>query len=119
MEYKAIDLNDIDRFFMSELGQRAVNSDKIVKEYKLYTEVKLHDDFDDMSFIQGIADMFFYEDNQIVLVDYKTNRNTTAQKLIHDYKGQLDIYKSAIEQMTGHTVKECWIYSFEIGGICL
>jgi hypothetical protein len=27
------------------------------------------------------------------------------------------VYKRAIEQMTGMTVKECWIYSFEMGQI--
>jgi len=117
LEWNAVNSNDIDGFFRSELGRRAVNSDKIVKEYKLYTEIDLSELGADKSFIQGIADMFFYEDGEIVLVDYKTNRNTTAERLIHDYRGQLLIYKRAIEEMTGHTVKECWIYSFEIGEI--
>jgi ATP-dependent helicase/nuclease subunit A len=63
--------------------------------------------------------MFFCEDGEIVLTDYKTNRNTTAEKLIHDYKGQLSVYKRAIEEMTGLKVKECWIYSFEKGAVLI
>jgi len=116
-ECNAVDFDDIDRFWKSELGRRVTESKKVEKEYKLYTEAPPIADFPDRSFVQGIADMFFYEDDGIVLVDYKTNRNTTAERLIHDYRGQLLIYKKAIEEMTGEKVKECWIYSFEIGAI--
>jgi ATP-dependent exoDNAse (exonuclease V) beta subunit len=127
LEWRAIDFVQIAGFFGSALGQRAVNSYKIVKEYKLYTEIELSEivncqlsivNCEDRPFIQGIADMFFYEGDEIVLVDYKTNRNTTAERLVHDYRGQLLVYKKAIEEMTGSRVKECWLYSFELGAIC-
>jgi ATP-dependent helicase/nuclease subunit A len=125
-ERSAVNMADIERFWVSSLGKRATASNKLEREYKLYTEVKLSDlglsfagegVWGETPFIQGIADMFFYEDDGIVLVDYKTNRNTTAERLIHDYRGQLSIYKKAIEEMTGVNVKECWLYSFEIGEI--
>ncbi|MCL1866674.1 MAG: UvrD-helicase domain-containing protein, partial [Oscillospiraceae bacterium] len=125
LEWKALDFVSIAGFFGSELGSRAVASGRVVKEYKLYTEITLSEigvdyaESGDKPFIQGIADMFFYEEGEIVLVDYKTNRNTSAEKLIHDYKGQLYIYKKAIEEMTGVRVKECWIYSFELGGLII
>ena len=132
IEYKAINPRDIVGFFESELGKRAIKSDKegnVVKEYKLYTKIELSElgiDFDgelpalethELPLVQGIADMFFYENNEIVLVDYKTNRNTTREKLSRDYKGQLHVYKKAIEEMTGVKVKECLLYSFELGEI--
>ncbi|MCL1903527.1 MAG: UvrD-helicase domain-containing protein [Oscillospiraceae bacterium] len=127
IEYNAINHADINRFFMSKLGQRAVKSKKLVKEYKLYTEIELTDvypdykgaSFPDKPFVQGIADMFFYEDGEIVLVDYKTNRNSSPEKLSNEYKGQLSVYKKAIEEMTGVRVKECLLYSFELGEIAL
>lgn len=72
-------------------------------------------DLQDLSFIQGIADMFFVENGEIVLVDYKTNRNTTASKLVKEYKGQFAIYKKALEEMLSMKVKECWLYSFSLG----
>ena len=59
--------------------------------------------------------MFFTEKGEIVLADYKTNRNTTVKKLTEEYRGQLAIYKKAIEEMTGLRVKECWLYSFSLG----
>jgi ATP-dependent helicase/nuclease subunit A len=129
-EFRAVDPRQIARFFQDSLAQRAVKSAEsggVIKEYKLYTEIALSDlgsefdlsEYSDRPFIQGIADMFFYEDGEIVLVDYKTNRNTSAEKLRRDYGGQLAVYKKAIEEMTGRRVKECWLYSFELGAIAL
>ncbi|MDR0222585.1 MAG: UvrD-helicase domain-containing protein [Oscillospiraceae bacterium] len=120
IEHKAVNPADIEGFFKSELGRRAVKSGKVVKEYKLYTEIEPPvPGFDDRPFVQGMADMFFYEDGEIVLTDYKTNRNTSPEKLIREYGGQLRVYKKAIEEMTGDRVKECWLYSFERGAIKL
>ena len=59
--------------------------------------------------------MYFVEEGEIVLVDYKTNVNITPEKLIEEYKGQLMIYKAALEEMTGMKVKECLLYSFTLG----
>ncbi|MCL2754757.1 MAG: UvrD-helicase domain-containing protein [Oscillospiraceae bacterium] len=124
LEFKAIRADDIEVFFTSQLGRRAVASGRVVKEYRLYTEAELSQigveilkmPVAEKPFIQGIADMFFYEktgnEDAIILVDYKTNRNTSSQKLAHDYRGQLAIYKKAIEEMTGVPVAQCWLYLF-------
>jgi len=124
VEFRAVNAGEILGFFNSDLGKRAVKSakaEKVVKEYKLYTEVDLevYGNFADKPLVQGMADMFFYEDGEIVLVDYKTNRGAAREKLIREYSGQLEVYKKAISEMTGARVKECWIYSFEMGGIAV
>jgi ATP-dependent helicase/nuclease subunit A len=125
-EFAAIEVNQILAFFNSELGKRAVKSPKVQKEFMLCTEINLselgfqkeYDEiYDDKPLVQGIADMFFYEDGKIILVDYKTNRNTSQGILSEQYKKQLEIYARAIEEMTGDTVAELWIYSFEIGEV--
>jgi ATP-dependent helicase/nuclease subunit A len=129
-EYRVVNPDDISEFFASPLGLRAVaaaNVNRLVKEYALYTQVRvgelgyaLEPELSaEKCFVQGIADMFFYENDEIVLVDYKTNRNTTADKLRLSYSGQLFVYKRAIEEMTACKVKECWLYSFERGQIRL
>ena len=66
-------------------------------------------------FIQGIADMFFTENDEIVLVDYKTNKNTTPEQLTEEYRGQLMIYSKALTEATGMRVKECLLYAFSLG----
>ena len=51
--------------------------------------------------------------NEIILVDYKTDyvAKNNEQELIDKYKGQLDIYKRALEQALNKPVEAVYIYS--------
>lgn len=69
---------------------------------------------DEMVLIQGVIDVFFYEDGEIVLADYKTDRVDSVQELIDRYHAQLDYYQMALEQITGVHVKERILYSFAL-----
>lgn len=73
-----------------------------------YTEIIL---------MQGIIDAFFEEDNQIVLVDYKTDfvKRGHSDELVQKYRQQLVYYTRAIENITRKKVKEKIIYSFALG----
>lgn len=117
-ERKEIKTEEIQSFLDSDLCRRVVKAEEVCREFPVFTTVNAAEtedpSYEDLSFIQGIADMFFVEKGEIVLVDYKTNRNTTEQKLTEEYKGQLEIYSKALEEMTGLKVKECWLYSFTL-----
>lgn len=122
IERISIEDEDISAFLCSSLCKRAAASGKIRREAPIFCEYdpKLWGDFgisgwekgEERPFVQGIADMYFVEEGEIVLVDYKTNVNITPKELIEEYKGQLSIYKAALEEMTGMKVKECYLYSF-------
>ncbi len=62
--------------------------------------------------VQGIIDAWFYEDGEIVVVDYKTDYVTDTHQLLGKYGKQLDYYELALEKLTGSRVKEKIIYSF-------
>lgn len=67
--------------------------------------------------IQGIIDAYFYEknadgENEIVIVDYKTDFVKSGGELLGKYKKQLDYYELALQRLTGKRVKEKIIYSF-------
>ena len=62
--------------------------------------------------IQGIIDVYFVEDGEIVVADYKTDRADSGQELVKKYRKQLDYYAHALEELTGKRVKEKIIYSF-------
>ena len=66
--------------------------------------------------IQGIIDAFFYEEKELVLVDYKTDavREGEEMRLVELYHTQLEDYAQALERMTGKRVKEKYIYSFTL-----
>ena len=67
--------------------------------------------------VQGIIDAYFIEDEEIVLVDYKTDRvrKGEEQHLIDLYHTQLEDYAQALERMLQKKVNETYIYSFALG----
>lgn len=118
-ERAVVETDQLQSFLDSPLCKRANAAQKVYREFPLFTTINAVGteeaaDNEDLSFIQGIADMFFVENGEIVLADYKTNRNTTAEKLTAEYQGQLKIYKKALEEMLGMRVKECMLFSFSL-----
>ena len=68
----------------------------------------------EMMLIQGIIDVYFVEDGELVIADYKTDRVRSGDELRKRYQTQLDYYGKALEQMTGKKVKEKILYSFAL-----
>lgn len=71
---------------------------------------------EDLILIQGIIDLYFEEEGEIVLVDYKTDRIKEEEEpiLIQRYQKQLEYYALAINRLTNKRVKEKIIYSFAL-----
>ncbi|MBE6901905.1 MAG: hypothetical protein E7478_05470, partial [Ruminococcaceae bacterium] len=114
-EHKAVKPQHIAAFFASELGQRMLRSKQIEREYPIFAEVPARDIYveqDGNTIIQGRADMFFVEDDGIVLVDYKSDTKQNLEKELEAYSRQLSIYRTILPIMTGIKVKEIYIYSF-------
>ncbi|MEG1877418.1 MAG: helicase-exonuclease AddAB subunit AddA [Lachnospiraceae bacterium] len=65
--------------------------------------------------VQGIIDVYFEEDGELVVADYKTDQVTSGAELWNRYRTQLDYYADALERLTGKQVKEKIIYSFALG----
>jgi len=117
----------IEEFFKTAIGKRMVNSDSVYREVPFVLRKKANDvleslNEEDLILVQGIIDSYFIEDNEAVIVDYKTDRiderkNVAAQvqKLKEEYEDQVILYKEALEKITGIKVKECYLYLFSIG----
>ncbi|TCK92393.1 DNA helicase/exodeoxyribonuclease V subunit A [Natranaerovirga hydrolytica] len=71
---------------------------------------------DELVLLQGVIDCYFEEEDELVLVDYKTDYITEGNEsiLIHRYTEQLGYYQKALEQITRKKVKEKIIYSFSL-----
>ena len=80
---------------------------------------------DDLTLIQGIIDVFWMEEDGIVLLDYKTDRVKCEQELVDRYQAQLALYAESLERIyttedgKRGTVKEKLIYSFSLGKLIL
>lgn len=115
LQVKSVNPWDINTFVQSDTGRRvanAVNCGSVRREQSFVFEYE-------GQLIQGIIDLYFEEDGELVLVDYKTDRvmkgEAGEKELVKRYAIQLDYYAKALTQLTGKKVKEKIIYSFALG----
>lgn len=123
-EKECIRISDIRIFVKSELGQRMKTADLsglLFREQPFVisrsaAEIDESWDENERVLVQGIIDAYFMENDEIVLVDYKTDyvRKGEEKKLVERYHTQLEDYAQALERMTGKQVKEKYIYSFTL-----
>ena len=69
--------------------------------------------------VQGIVDVFWMEDGDIVLLDYKTDRVSEASELVLRYQTQLALYADALTRIFSDEkqqtkAKESLIYAFAL-----
>ena len=123
-EADCVRISDVQIFVESELGQRmkgAALSGNLFREQPFVisrsaAEIDESWDPQERVLVQGIIDAYFLEEDEIVLVAYKTDRvrRGEEQKLIDLYHTQLEDYAQALQRMTGRKVKEKYIYSFTL-----
>ena len=123
-EGNCIRRKDILTFAESELGkrmQRAARDKKLYREqpFVMKADMKKLDTSwsgDETVLVQGIIDAYFLEGDDVVLVDYKTDRAAWGEeeKLLERYRTQLEDYALALEKMLHKKVKEKYIYSFTL-----
>lgn len=112
-------------FLETSLGKRmqiAACEEKLYKEKpfvmgKPAKEALEESDSGEMLLIQGIIDVFFEEEDGIVLLDYKTDHVNSGRELADRYRTQMELYGEAIERAIEKPVKEKLLYSFCLGEI--
>lgn len=125
VEAMAINVKRIATMLVSSLGQRmilAATRGELHKEQQFSTCILASDVYeneeglteDDVIIVQGIIDAFFYENDEIVVMDYKTDA-CDEDTLIGRYKAQIKNYSDTVEQLAGVKVKEMIFYSFYLG----
>ena len=122
LDVEAVNVRDLLKFVRSPLGTRMQEASRRGQLYReqpfvigLPGDQVDGSDPEELVLIQGIIDAFFYEEDEIVIVDYKTDRIFRGEELAERYRAQLVYYGKALEMMTGKKVKERWIYSFTLG----
>lgn len=124
-----IDKDSIIKFYSSEIGCRMRNAylkGSLKREFKLLFPVSASEIYGDkvssdsknaQIIVQGVADCFFIEDNEIVLLDYKTDNCSAiyAPKQAEKYKIQMDYYTKGIESIFGKKIKERIIFFLKPG----
>ena len=112
-------INKLTRFTKTSLFEDIKNAKKVFKETSFnlnLTSKEVYDiDSNESIMIQGIIDLYFIDKNDdIILVDYKTDNVEDGKELIVRYKPQLDYYKRALQDITGKNLKKTIIYSLKL-----
>lgn len=126
---QCIKVKDIIEFAKSDLAKRmckAYKNNQLYCEQPFFLGVGADEIYDDgvkeeNVIVQGIIDVFFFEGDNIILMDYKTDsikglsEEEGKDMLSKRYKTQLDLYARAIENATDKKVTQKLIYSVALG----
>ena len=114
--YQLIDPAAVENFVRSPIGERM---GRAAAAGLLFKEKPFVMSREDGVLIQGIIDVFWMEGDEIMLLDYKTDRVEKAQELVMRYRTQLELYADALERVFSNSkrkvqVKKKLIYSFRL-----
>ena len=101
----ALPIQSIEKFLVSPFGKRLCASKEIYRE-RSFCQIVPFEDSPDEALVQGIIDCYFFENDNIILLDYKTDiiRDNLSEHVLH-HTPQLKMYKYALEQLyPGKTV---------------
>lgn len=119
-ELKIVEAERIAAFFGSGLGKRMLRAfandpENVKREQSFYAEVnggEVRQDYGGDISIQGQIDVYFIEDGDIVVVDYKSDTVENLAKEQSSYEFQVEIYTKILGKLTGMNVKEMYLYAF-------
>lgn len=102
-ELDQCDRESIIYFYNSELGKRILRSEDLRREESFTMRYSTSGN---NYLVDGQIDLFFIEDGEIVLIDFKTSATISQTR----YKRQFDLYTQGLEEATGMKVKERYVY---------
>ncbi|MGE5389640.1 MAG: helicase-exonuclease AddAB subunit AddA, partial [Deltaproteobacteria bacterium] len=127
-EVSLIDIDQISAFILSSLGQRVINSVRCFRErpFNLLCNagevLGVVEGASENLMVQGVIDLYFEEEDGVVLVDYKSSYigpdaegPYSRDNVVERYRPQIKLYKQALEKILGVRVKESYIYLFTTG----
>lgn len=118
-ESEAINKNDILLYTKSDLFNSLKQAKQIYKETPFYFDISakeiIKEEVDEKVLVQGIIDLYYIDkDDNVSLVDYKTDFVKKEEELVTKYKKQLEIYKRALQEALGKKVDKVYIYSIHL-----
>lgn len=120
----AISLDEIGRFFASDLFARMDRAKRLLREFKFSVLVPAKDYFPQASefpeeevLLQGVVDCLFETEDGFVIVDFKTDRVRPGaeQQRAQRYAPQLDAYRRAVHETFDRPVTACALYFLHTG----
>lgn len=120
---KIININSIKKLLNSQLMDKILKSNNVIREYRFTVNIPAHlvnpnlsDNSGEQKIVlQGAIDCIFEENDNLNIVDYKTNKINSILELQEHYRKQLSLYKLALSKCTNKIIKNCILYSLHTG----
>lgn len=120
---EGIQLEQVERFLLSPLGQRLREAQAIYKELPFSLMLPAQEVYPQLEncqeqvLVQGVIDCLAQENGGFVLVDYKTDWVTDdgVDKIVARYRGQLNLYALAVEKIYQQPVKDKYLFLLQLG----
>ena len=100
-----ISAEQVEAFFRSDLGRRLIRAEKLEREWPFTMRINKEKG----SLIQGVIDAAFMENGAWVLIDYKTDWDTSEKTFVARHEKQMNWYRIAVERLSGIPVREMWL----------
>ena len=119
-EAKNINLKAILKFTKSKIWEEMRQAKLVEKEKPFYITIPAkeiyEEEVEESVLVQGMIDLYYINQNdELILVDYKTDFVEKEDELILKYQDQLDRYRQALEEALGQKVEKVFIYSTFFG----
>ncbi len=124
-EAEIVDVNILMDFFKSDIGVRMRTSNMVKREVPFVIKKNANEIIktihsNDIILVQGIIDCYFYENDEVVIIDYKTDEikdELALRSVTEEYSPQILSYKEAVEKITDKRVKACYLYLFDVAKV--
>jgi ATP-dependent helicase/nuclease subunit A len=124
--FREIDTGKIADFFRTDIGRRAAAAacEGLLSKEKPFTLRTLRPGSEGTHqvLVQGVIDCCFEEKGKMILIDYKTSYirpgseyESELERIKHDYRTQIDLYREAVSKGTGMDTGEAYLYLFSSG----
>ena len=100
-----------EKYLQSDLFKEIKEAKEVHKEEAFYMDIN-YSDTNEKILTQGVIDLYFVNKNdELILVDYKTDKNVDENILKERYQTQLDLYKVALSRALHRDANRIYIYS--------
>ena len=119
-EAQNINPDSILKFTQTAIWQEMKQAKEVHKEKPFYITLPAKEVYEQEApenvLVQGIIDLYYINKNdELILVDYKTDFVQLEEELVNKYRVQLELYKKALEEALNRKVVHTWIYSSYLG----
>lgn len=113
-EYNALPLENLRIFAESDFAKRIANSQKVFRERSFCKIIPIEETGDE-ALMQGTIDCYFFEGDNVVLLDYKTDViRGSLEYYVERHRRQLKMYASALEKLYPGKTVEAYIHFFSV-----